>query len=57
MRGSPGCYAMLAMSSTATYREHGHRGATAPADDRTVSINLVLTAAVTPPLFGYGHGG
>ena len=40
---------MLAMSSTATYREHGHRGAIAPAHDRTVSINLVRTAAVTRP--------
>ena len=57
MRGSPGCYATLAMSSTATYRELGHRGASVPADDRTVSINMVQTAALTPRLFDYSHGG
>ena len=39
------------MSSIATYREHGHRDAIAPADDPTVSTNLVRTAAVTPRLF------
>ena len=45
------------MSSTATYRELGHRGASVPADDRTVSINMVQTAALTPRLFDYSHGG
>jgi hypothetical protein len=45
------------MSSTAAYREHGHGSAIAPPDDKTVSINLVRTAAVTLRLFGCGHGG
>jgi len=57
VRALPGCYATLAMSSTSTYREHGHGGAIAPADDKTVSINLVRTAAVTPRLFSYAHRG
>jgi hypothetical protein len=45
------------MSSTATYREHGHGGAVPPACDRIVSISLVGTAAVTPRLVGYRHEG
>lgn len=57
MWGLPGCHVTLAMSSTATYWEHGHGGAVAPVGDGTVSINLVRTAAVTPRLFDYFHGG
>jgi len=38
-------------------REHGRGGAVPPASDRIVSINLVRTAAVTPRVVGYRHGG
>lgn len=35
----------------------GRGGAVPPPSDRIVSINLVRTAAVTPRLAGYRHGG